>query len=328
MRRKYIEKDNEAMKTDSHIQQLSHYLNILQDLMFKMFFSGDKGVLLSLLKTFLPIPEDTQVLDILNTDSSIYPSAEDKKQIVLDLRLQLNTGENINVEMQSISKNDFLPRILFYWAKLYTGDLERGQNYEKLSPAYSLIFTEFEVIKSREDFVTSFSIRSDTPPHFNFNNHLNIIFIELDKFKKETLKDLFDLKDYWCYFIKRSGQMNPSELQVLSQANEEMKMATDHLKTLSKDKQVRLHEELREKYLRDRRAEEAFSKKVGREEGIKEGKKEGIKEGKKEGKKEVIVEMLQKGFDVSVIQEISGFSQEEIQEIQQKKSPKKLSEKS
>ena len=82
-----------------------------------------KELLSSFLKAFLPISQEIQSVDILNIDSSIHPNIVEEKQIVLDLRLQLNTGERINVEMQSISKKDFLPRILFYWAKLYTGIL-------------------------------------------------------------------------------------------------------------------------------------------------------------------------------------------------------------
>ena len=210
------DKGNKAMKTDS-LKKARPCVNLLLDLIFKFYFSEDKKVLLSLLKTFLPIPEDTQMVDVLNVDSSIYPPAEDRKQIVLDLRIRLNSGENINVEIQSISREGFLPRVLFYWAKLYTGDLERGQEYKELCPAYSLIFTDFDVVRPAKGPVTSFSIRSDTHPHFNLNNHLNMVFVELSKFKEEVIKGLVDLKDYWCYLIKKSSHMTSIELGELSQ---------------------------------------------------------------------------------------------------------------
>ena len=310
------------MKTNP-LKETRPYVNLLLDLTFKFYFSEDKKVLLSLLKTFLPIPEDTQTVDILN--AAIYPPAEDRKQIVLDLRIRLNSGENINVEMQSISKDGFLPRVLFYWAKLYTGDLGRGQKYKALHPAYSLIFTDFEVVKPAKGSVTSFSIRSDTPPHFNFNNHLNMTFVELSKFKKEAIKDLVDLKGYWCYLIKNSVRMTSSELGELSQTHEEMKMAIDHLKTLSEDTNLRIQEELREKYLRDRMAEKSLAMREGREEGIKEGMEEGMEEGIKEGmekgraeeREKIVLEMLKKGLEISLIQEISGLSQEEIQQVKE-----------
>ena len=266
------------------------------------------------LKTFLPLPKNKNIkkVKILNADSSIYPRTEEKKQIVLDLRLQLNTGERLNVEMQSISKKDFLPRILFYWAKLYTEDLNRGEHYEQLSSAYSLIFTEFEVIKSTKEFLTSFSIRSDTPPHFHLINHLQLIFVELTKFRKESIYDLFGLQDYWCYTIKNSTKMNSHEWEYLHGVHKEMTKAMDHLKALSIERKIRLLQDYRDKYIRDKKAEKDFA--------YEEGREKGMKQGIEKGKKETVLRMLEEGLDASLIQKLTEFSKSEIQKIQQKKS--------
>ncbi len=117
----------------------NQFLNLTQDLMFKTYFSKDKKVLLSLLKTFLPLPPGKTITDVsflemkkqktytedtiqtkqpenlkhsgraqnlehtehtkqkeqrlTITDSSLYPDIATNKQIVMDLRVQLNTGE-------------------------------------------------------------------------------------------------------------------------------------------------------------------------------------------------------------------------------------------
>ena len=73
-------------------------------------------------------------------ESYMLPKISSKKQIVLDLRVQLETGENINVEMQAVSDKNLLKRILFYWAKLYSQELEREESYDKVNPAYSTYF--------------------------------------------------------------------------------------------------------------------------------------------------------------------------------------------
>ena len=52
-------------------------------------------------------------------------------------------------------------------------------------------------------------------------------------------------------------------------------------------------------------------KKEGLKEGIREGKKEGIREGKKEAARK----MLEKGYDIGIISEITGLSIKEIEEI-------------
>lgn len=52
-----------------------------------------------------------------------------------------------------------------------------------------------------------------------------------------------------------------------------------------------------------------------REEGRKEGRKQGRREGKKEGKMEIVSVMKKKGIEIKMIREITGFSEEEINEI-------------
>ena len=57
----------------------------------------------------------------------------------------------------------------------------------------------------------------------------------------------------------------------------------------------------------------------GKAEGIAQGKAEGIVQGKSEGivqgKTEVALTMLKKGFDVSVIMEITGLSECDIRKL-------------
>ena len=278
---------------------------------------------------------EEETTDLSITDSSIYPSLVKNKQIVLDLKLKLQSGEKVNVEMQSVSKKGFLQRILFYWARLYTEELKKTEGYHKLCPTYSLIFTNFNVLKEAKDFLTSFSVRSDQVPYFILNNHLKIIIVELSKFHKGELGELFDLRDLWCYILKGSGKISERECELLSGKGAEMKEAMDHLKDLSQDEELRREEEAREKFIRDRRAEidfgfdEGFHKgislgisrgrKEGMDEGISLGRKEGIslgrKEGMDEGRHELIMSMIKNQMSDELISKVTGLSIEEINKI-------------
>ena len=169
--------------------------------------------------------------------------------------------------------------MLFYWARLYTEELKKTEGYHKLCPTYSLIFTNFNVLKEAKDFLTSFSVRSDQVPYFILNNHLKIIVVELSKFRKGELGELFDLRDLWCYILKGSGKISERECELLSGKGAEMKEAMDHLKDLSQDEELRREEEAREKFIRDRRAEIDF----GFDEGFHKGISLGISRGRKEG---------------------------------------------
>ena len=181
----------------------------------------------------------------VSLDSAIYPNSLTKKQITLDLRLKLDTGENINVEMQSLSQKAFIERILFYWAKLYTEDLKKGENYEKLYPAYSLIFTNFDVL-SLKDYMNSFSIRMDKEPFEELTNHLKIVIVELSKFECENLSNL-DKKASWCYVLKESENIGIREIEVEKGLGGVMAL----LKRVSKDDSLRYEQESRDKFLFD-----------------------------------------------------------------------------
>jgi len=53
-----------------------------------------------------------------------------------------------------------------------------------------------------------------------------------------------------------------------------------------------------------------------RKEAKLEGKLEGKEEGKKEGKEEVAKRMLLKGLDIPTIAEFTGFTEEEVEQLQ------------
>ena len=103
------------------------YINLTSDVIFQHFFKNDKNVLKSLLKTFLPLSheKDIQHIDLLDSLSLPYLNIEDKHSI-FDMKLKLNTGEKINVEMQGFCEKHLLKRVMFYLSRLYTEGLGKG----------------------------------------------------------------------------------------------------------------------------------------------------------------------------------------------------------
>ena len=353
----------------------SLFLNLTQDLMFKIYFSKDEQVLKFLLNTFLPLPPGKSVQDVsflegetqqpyqedtehtkhtehkkihskrtrkkelTILDSSLYPYIHTNKQIIMDLRVQLNTGEKVNVEMQSMSKKGFLSRVLFYWARLYTEDLKKAEEYQNICPVYSLIFTDFDVFKpeqfkvsggkksllknqrERRSFINSFSLRLDDPPHFGLSDDLRIVFVELSRFQREYLSELnnmFDFRDLWCYILKKSNSISVKECKILSKKGEEMKRAVEHLRDLSQDEVLRREEEAREKFLMDQKAEKAYAFDEGLEKGMEKGRQQGMQKGRQEERRAVALNILRKNLDISFISEVTGLSEEEIKDLKKR----------
>ncbi len=243
----------------------------------------------------------------------------------------------MRVEIQSMSKKGFLSRVLFYWARLYTEDLKKAEEYQNISPAYSLIFTDFDIFKpeqfkvsndrkslvrnQRKNFINSFSLRLDDPPYFGLSDDLRIVFVELSRFQREYLSDLnnmFDFRDLWCYILKRAENMSVRECKILSKKGEEMKRAVEHLRDLSQDEDLRREEEAREKFLMDQRAEKAYAFDEGMEKGRAEGRVEGMQQGMEKERKAVALNILRKNLDISTIAEVTGLTEDEIKHLKEK----------
>ena len=319
----------------------SRYINLCQDLMFKSFFSKNKRLLLSLLNVFLPLPKGVSVVSLkflrlrklpvasrqsLSLESGFIPSDFlDERGIVLDLRARLSTGPSVNIEMQSLNHKQFLERILYYWAKLYTEDFKRGQSWKELPQAFSLVFADFKIWPKEKELIHSFSVRRDKPPHFSLTRHLRMVFVELGKFQRKDLKNLIDLEDLWCYLLKESGNMGPEEKEVLAMKSADMKAATDHLEFMSQDEYLRFEEEAREKFRLDHNTIMAEKWEAGLEKGLLRGRKEGRAEGREEGMEkgllkgreaameETALKLLKQKADLSFVSGITGFSKKKLQ---------------
>ena len=305
-------------------KQQGPFVNLCRDKAFKRYFKSNLLLLRSLLESFLPLPKGRKIQEIRVIDSAIEPRREEGKQSILDLKVKLDNQELVNVEMQVFPKRGFVRRALYYVAGLFTGFLQKGKNYTDIHPAYSLIFTGFDMFKDREDYIHSFSMRSDKPPFFRFSDDLSITVVELSKFLDKNPDNLVDMKALWCYLLKESGGMSMKEAHILAEKGEDMKQATDHLIHLSKAEKDMLYEEAllreeadrraREDYVRDEGIEQGMQQgiKQGVQQGIEQGMQQGMEKGRQEEKEQLVLNMLREGADISFISKVSGWTKEKI----------------
>ena len=384
------------------INQRKRLFALSQDIVFKSFFSRNKQVLHSLLKSFLPLHDDISNITIINPEpmdkqaqkkstrhsshtsaacsdkqaqkttvqqhfttqknpsqslpenqdnlklsfkqTALLPDAVDSKHFVLDLIVELNNKKTINIEMQSALHRGFLKRILLYWARLHSQSLNKGEDYSKVTPTYSLIFTKAPVLSQEiEEFTSSFSIKRDKKPFVLLNEDLKIVIVELSKLKRSSFDELIDLQEKWCYFLRESSTLKEEERRLFLK-DREMNKAMKHLEELSRDKELLYKALSRENsemaYRLDKQGWIEEGLKKGKEEGLKKGKEEGLKEGKEEGLKEglkkgeekgmkkgeekglkkggekavrkLVLKMLREAVDKTFISKLTGLSEDEI----------------
>jgi len=105
------------------------------DIVFKMLFGSQAGreALIDLLTAVLRPPRPITDVRVLNPEVGREQVGD--KGIVLDLLVELSDGTRIDVEMQVARRAGLRRRAIYYWSRLYSGQLERGQPYTALRPS-------------------------------------------------------------------------------------------------------------------------------------------------------------------------------------------------
>ena len=244
----------------------------------------------------------------------------DDKVGVLDVKARLDDDQLCNIEMQLVQKTNIEKRIMFYWSKLYSGEIKEGDDYNELHKTIAILIADFELdnLKPIEKFHTKWEIREEEYSKIVLTEVLELHIIELPKLIEQLNKNHTSKKDkvvLWSLFIT-----NPKELgEKIMSENEDIKKANEELEKISADKHEQYLAHLRQKHIMDTKAVEEYGylkgKKEGREEGKAEGEAIGEARGEARGKKEMIKSMLKKGISIEVVADISKLSIEEIEKI-------------
>ena len=151
----------------------------------------------------------------------------------------------------------------------------------------------------------------------------HFIYLMLPLFKKEEEECENDF-ERWIYVLNNMNTFDRMPFLAKNAVFKKLAEIAD-VNTLTQAEKEKYDESL--KIMRDAYATYKTAKNIGREEGVKEGRAQGLKEGIKEGLKEGIkagraeecrgmaIKMKQNGLDIMLISQITGLSEEEINQL-------------
>ena len=283
------------------------------DAVFKLLFARpeNRNLLVSLLTAVLCPPEP--IVDVTVLDPELPKDLADDKGAWLDVLVRLEDGRQVDVEMQSCSRPDLRQRALFYWSRLYSGQIGRGVPHSALQAAVSVFILAFRDLPGPR-FHSKFRVL-EVRSHEPFSEHLELHVVELPK-----LDDLAgDLEEAdlvrWGRFLAAETAEDREELAMQDPVMKEAKEALDRL---SDDPAV---QELAQR----RKYEQYFYQhelQVMREEGEATGHTKGHAEGRAEGRVEVqrsmvgrMCEVLGIELDEQKRQAVAGMSDAELEAL-------------
>lgn len=281
------------------------------DFVFKRIFGNEKhpNVLISFLNAVLNPIDPIQSVEL--KDTTIEKSHLEDKYSRLDVKAITNKGEHINIEIQLKDEYNMIKRSLYYWSKLYEGQLENGENYQKLSRTICINLLDFNLL-NHSKFHSVYRLK-DCETHEELTDVMELHFIELKKMKEiQHIEEIKSKLEAWIYFINHPE----SELvQELEQVEIDIKEAKAELIRLSGDRKERERYEKR----RESRLNEVSALAYAEEKGIQRGIEQGIEQGAKKRNIEIAKNLLDV-LDNETIAVKTGLSIEEVECIRKEKT--------
>ena len=276
------------------------------DFCFKELMQNEnirKGIVAALLKLH---PEDVEKTDLMPT--ILQKQYEDDKYGILDVRVKLKNGVQIDFEMQVVYYDYWANRSAYYLGKMYVDQIREGDSYDRLQKCIQVSILDHTYFQDDEKCYRRIAL-CDTETGKEYTDLLEMHILELSKLPPEQ-KNETDLLQ-WMRFL---GGKCREDFKKMAENNSTFEEAYDVLDRLSADEKKRLEYEARQKAIRDHDIMMKTAKRLGLEAGLAEGREKGLVEGRAEGRAEVIREMLQDHIPDYKIKQYTGATDKEISE--------------
>lgn len=199
----------------------------------------------------------------------------DDKLGILDARVKLVDGEQIDVEMQNVFFAFWPNRVLFYLGKMYTSQLKEGEGYENLKQCVHVSILNFIHFPDDNICFRAISFCEEGTGKI-YTDKMKIYVLELPKLPPEQKNEKDIIR--WMRFLRAKSR---KEFEKMAERDEYIQEAYEALKRMSADEKKRLEYEAREKALRDYNTQMYSAEKRGIEAGMKIGEKRMLEQAKR-----------------------------------------------
>jgi predicted transposase/invertase (TIGR01784 family) len=167
---------------------MAKYLDPKADLTFKKIFGEHPDLVISLLNALLPLDEGKKIIGIEYLAAEMTPDQPLRKNSIVDVRCKDSAGRQFIVEMQMEWTTAFKQRVLFNASKAYVRQLGKSKKYHLLQPVYSLSLVNDVFEPDIPEFYHYYRMVHEEHTDKVIEG-LNLVFVELPKFKTQTISE-------------------------------------------------------------------------------------------------------------------------------------------
>ena len=214
---------------------------------------------------------------------------QEDKYGILDVRVELKSGIQIDLEMQVESYEFWENRSIYYVSKMYTEQIKEGEDYDKLKKCIQVSILCFPLFKDDDKCYRRIAF-CDTESGKEYSDLMELHVLELSKLPPEQQNET-DLMKWMRFFGGRCEE----DFKKMAEKDEYIGEAYEALKNMSEDEIKRMEYEARQKAIRDYNSYMHSAERRGLKNGIKLGREELLKQ--------QVKKKLAKGQSVDIIAE-------------------------
>jgi len=192
------ESNNEGFET--------RFFNPRNDVAFKKVFVQHEDLTRSFLNSTLRLTGARQIQSVEFLPTERLPITSESKKSILDVLCTDQRGFQYIIEVQNKFMQHYIQRIQHYVSHLYSGQLEKANDYLALKPVTLLSLLNHTIFPKEVGYL-SFHHNFETETQVSYLNDMSYVFIELPKFTKRE-EDLRKDEDYWIFMMKNATQMH------------------------------------------------------------------------------------------------------------------------
>ncbi len=279
------------------------YINPFTDYGFKKLFGEEpnKDLLIDFLNELLK-KEQGKITDLQYLKNENLANTELNRKAIFDLYCTNEKGEKFIVELQKSKQKFFKDRTVYYSTFPIQEQAKKGSEWDfELNKVYTIAILDFvfdEDKKNKNKYRYDIKL-TDIETNKIFYDKLMFIYLEMPKFKK-TEKELKTRFDKWLFVLKNLHKLDriPDNLR---ESIFEKLFETAEIAKFNKEEYQSYEDSL--KYYRDLKNSIDYAREVAR----------------KEGEIEIAKKMLSKNMDIQLIKEMTGLTEDEINELKKLK---------
>ena len=272
-------------------------LNPCADPTFKIIFTDDSDESRGALTCFLSDILEKQVTDVVLQPNELSGEALADKQSEFDINCKID-GKAVNIEMQGRNENTcYGKRAEYHVAHLLNHYTPKGKGWQDVPQVFQISVLNFIFDSDEKNCINWYNMKNANGRQIE--NILNIIFIELPKFKQlpDDVSKLTKTQMWGKFFLYASNKDKQAYIKELCDHNRGINMAVTVLEHVSQDEMNWYHESRYWMHVSDMKTAERHAIETGMAKGLEQGIQQGIEQGIQEGIRQGIEQGMHQGIE-------------------------------